>query len=435
MTLVGSRRRVDVTLPAEISVAQLLPDVLDLLGESTNGVVAEWGLSRVGGRLLDPELSLADQGIEEGTMLFLHDRTAAPPAPVIEDFAEQVAVAVDAQPGRWSARMVPALLVAAGATTAVGAGVLELVAGDPRARAVFGGIGVIVITAGALAVVGALGQRRLAAVLLFSGLPLWAAAGAGVAGLGHAVALATLAAVLGAIAFGALVAVVIAGDVAMSVAAGVVAATLVPALVGAGAAVLGASLQTAAALVIPIELGALALTPPITVRLAGIAAFNVQFLEQRLASGRLLLASVLAGTAFAIAASSVALAASGQWPAWVLVAVTSIAIALRARHFRFAAEIVPLIAASLIAAVSLEYPLAAWLAFTAHGIGDFTALLIADTAILVAALIVVRRWEITASIKPWLERIEVTAIAASVPLAVGAAGAFDAAVRFARGFG
>lgn len=433
--MIGSRRRVDVALPAEVPVAELIPDVLELLGENANGTVAEWALVRVGGRALDLELSLSQQEVDEGAMVFLLDRTAAPPEPLIEDFAEQVAVAVDSQPGRWEARMVPALLVGAGGAAAAGAGLLELVAGDARTSAVLGGIGVLVVTSAALAVVGVLQRRQLGALLLFAALPLWAAAGTGIAALGHASTLATLSAALGAISLGALVAIVIAGDEAISVATGILAAALVPALVCAGAAILGGALQAAAAVVIPIELGALALTVPVTVRVAGIAAVNMQLLQARLARGRLMMASLLAGVSLTIAVACVVLAVNGQWPAWALIAVTTLAVVLRARHFRFAAEIMPLVAAALVAAVALEYPLAVWLAFTARGTGDLAALLIADAAVLVAAVLVIRRWEISPAIKPWLDRIELTAIAVSVPLALGAAGAFDAAVRFARGFG
>lgn len=146
LTLIGSRRRVDAALPAGVPVAELIPDVLDLLGEIVDGAAVEWGLVRTGGRALDLERSLADQGVEDGSMLFLHDLTSAPQAPLIEDYAEQVAVAVDAQPGRWEGDMAVALLVGAGAATAVAAGLLELVAGDARSRAVLGGAGVLVLT-------------------------------------------------------------------------------------------------------------------------------------------------------------------------------------------------------------------------------------------------------------------------------------------------
>lgn len=433
LTLIGSRRRVDAALPAAVPVAELIPDVLDLLGESVDGAAVEWGLLRTGGRPLDLERSLADQGVEDGSMLFLHDLASAPSAPLIEDYAEQVAVAVDAQPGRWDSGMAAALLVAAGAATAVAAGLLELAAGDARSRAVLGGVGVLVVTAGAVAVIGVLRRRLLATVLVLSGLPLWAAAGTGVAGLGHASALPMLASALGAIALGALVAIVIAGDEALSPGAGILAATLIPTLVSAAAAVFGASVQAAAALMLPLFLGALALTAPATVRLAGISTAGLERLDGRLAIGRQMMASLLAGASLAIAASCVVLAASGQWPAWLLVGVAAVAAGLRARHFRFAAEIVPLVAAALIGLIALELPLAMLLAFTPHGTGDLAALLIADAALLVLAVVVFTRWEIPQALKPWLDRLEVTAIAASVPLALFAMGAFDAAARFARG--
>ena len=116
VTVVGTRRRVDATLPAGIPVAELLSDLAQMLGEGSDGSPAQWALVRAGGHELDPELGLEDQGVVHGTMLFLRDVTSPAPAPVVDDYAERVAIAVDAQGGRWSRPAAQWLFVAAAGT-------------------------------------------------------------------------------------------------------------------------------------------------------------------------------------------------------------------------------------------------------------------------------------------------------------------------------
>src|SRR5919199_1721647 len=123
VTVVGSRRRVDLALPGELPVAELLWELVDLLEEPEGGRgTGRWGLVRMGGRELDGELGLGAQGVVDGALLFLRDlsRPAAPP--VVDDYAEAVALAVDVRGGRWSpAAREDVLLAAALAWLAFGA--------------------------------------------------------------------------------------------------------------------------------------------------------------------------------------------------------------------------------------------------------------------------------------------------------------------------
>ena len=67
-----------------------------------------------------------------------------------------------------------------------------------------------------------------------------------------------MAAGLGSIGVGATIAILVAGEVVLVPAAGIIAATLIPALVLGGCAVLGAGAVPAAAVLLPIALGSLA---------------------------------------------------------------------------------------------------------------------------------------------------------------------------------
>mgnify|MGYP002399894425 CR=1 FL=1 len=421
--MLGSRQRLDATLPDEIPVAELFADLVEMLGESANGSAVEWGLVRVGGRALDPELSLSDQGVADGTMLFLRDLAIAPPPPVVQDFAQRVAVAVDAQRGRWRGSSAPALLVWAGGACLAVAGLIDLGPGTPGWRAEVGAAGAAISVLAALTFVTALRRRGLAAVVAFSGLPAWAATGAALATLAGAGPTVVLAAWLGAAAIGALAAIAIAGDAAFAPAEAVVAGAGIPAVVIAICATFSAGLVAAAAVLCPVELLALALVAPAAVRLGGIDSAPPGSIVARLRRARNLQAASIIGTAVVITASCLVLAGSGGWFARALVAVTSIAIAARARHYRFAAEVAPLLAASIASVILLELALPNW----------FATLLLADAVVILAAAIWVRRWDLTPQLTKSLRAVEILAIALAVPLAAGVLGLYDAAIHVARG--
>src|SRR5438445_10655637 len=107
-----------------------------MLGETGDGAAARWALIRVGGQVLDPELALEDQGVVEGTMLFLRDITSPTPEPVVDDDSEPVAITVDAPTGRWAKPAAQLLLVGAAALCLLGAGLLTLLIGDRGLRTV-----------------------------------------------------------------------------------------------------------------------------------------------------------------------------------------------------------------------------------------------------------------------------------------------------------
>ena len=145
-----------------------------------------------------------------------------------------------------------------------------------------------------------------------------------------------------------------------------------------------------------------------------------------------MLAAALIATVIVLTASCAVLSLSANWFARILIAVAAIAMAIRARHFRFASEVAPLLGAAAATLILLEYPLALWLGIGPRGVAGAAGLLLADAALLVAAATWIPTWKLTPQITRWLGPLESIAIAASVPLALGAMGAFDAAARFAR---
>lgn len=433
VTVIGTSRRVDATLPEALPVVELLSDLVDMLGEGGASDAVPWGLVRVGGKVLDPELSLADQGVDEGTMLFLRDLTVPPPPPTIADYAEGVAIAVDAQGGRWAGAMVPTLLVSLAGATLAAAGLLDLVTRDRNIAGLVGAAGVALSVITALVLVRVARRSGLAEIVMLCSLPLWAAAGVGIADVAGWPPTAVVATALGGAAIGSIAAVLIVGDIAATAAAAIVALTGPPALVVAACAALGTGLAAAAAVLAPVELVLLAMIAPLTVRLSGVASASPQSLGLRLRRARHALAASLIGTATVLTLSCAITSVSGGWYGRVLVGVTALAMTTRARHFRFAAEVAPLLAGAAASLLLLEIPAAAWLATGPDAVMLLAGLFLIDALVLVVVATVVPRWMLTPRITSRLWLLESLAIAASVPLALGAIGAFDAVARFARG--
>jgi type VII secretion integral membrane protein EccD len=435
VTVVGSRRRLDVSLPAAVPVADLLWDLVDMLGEGDDLIPARWALVRVGGQTLDPELALAEQRVVQGTMLFLRDVTSVEPPPAMDDYAEAVAIAVHAQGGRWTRTAAPAMLAWAAASCWGVAGIVLLVAGDREARAIFGLAGALIAAASGLVISRRLGRRAIGGVIALSAIPLWAAAGAGLAGLANAGTTVVLAAALGSTGIGAAIAILVAGDSVLVPSVGLVTITLVPAGVLGVSAVLGAGLLSAAAVLCPIALGGLALPSRLAVRLAGIDTAEAASIAGKAQRGRRLLAAMLIGITVVLVSSCAILAVSGGWFAWGLVAASALSVAAKARHFRFAFEVLPLLAAGLAALVLLQYPLVVALAIGPRGVGGAAALLTADAVILVLTGATVRRWELSPRLQRQLGRLEAVATAATVPLAIGVLGTYSAVARLVHGLG
>lgn len=88
---------VDVTLPAGIPVAVLVPSVVDILRvEHSGNEPWRYRLSLPGASGLDPSMTLAQHGIGDGAILVLSRSTTPLPAPRHVDMAEAVSAALDA---------------------------------------------------------------------------------------------------------------------------------------------------------------------------------------------------------------------------------------------------------------------------------------------------------------------------------------------------
>lgn len=118
--------RVDLSLPAGVPIAELLPPIVDLLaarGEAPRMVAgAPYRLSRLGAGALDSAKTLAQQDIRDGAVLLLSRTIDEVPDPRFDDPAEQVSATIRAISRPWSP-------TAARCTAGLSAAALAAVAG------------------------------------------------------------------------------------------------------------------------------------------------------------------------------------------------------------------------------------------------------------------------------------------------------------------
>ncbi|RJQ69533.1 type VII secretion integral membrane protein EccD [Pseudonocardiaceae bacterium YIM PH 21723] len=95
VTVVAPRTRIDVALPANVSVADLLPMVLGMAKESPQDPVARqhggWVLAKLGEGPLDPSHTIATLGVTDGDMLQLRRASENPPPPLYDDVVDAIA--------------------------------------------------------------------------------------------------------------------------------------------------------------------------------------------------------------------------------------------------------------------------------------------------------------------------------------------------------
>ena len=153
--VVAPRMRIDLALPADVTVAELLPTLLDMARESSADGGARhggWCLARVGQAPLEPARTLAQARVLDGELLQLRRRADLPPAPLFDDVIDAVAMATPASYRPWTpvtARYtgalaaVAALLCAAVAVYLAGPGTVPAVSAGVVAALGAGAAGVL----------------------------------------------------------------------------------------------------------------------------------------------------------------------------------------------------------------------------------------------------------------------------------------------------
>jgi type VII secretion integral membrane protein EccD len=126
ITVVAPNIRVDVALPEDVPLAELLPDVLRMADQwQSEGAHAGFVLARLDGSELDTGVSLAAQGVRNGELLYLRPATETLPPPVYDDVVDAIASSVSDSRRMWGGPHFRRVGLSAGAVLlALGAWVL-----------------------------------------------------------------------------------------------------------------------------------------------------------------------------------------------------------------------------------------------------------------------------------------------------------------------
>ncbi|PWR14229.1 type VII secretion integral membrane protein EccD [Micromonospora sicca] len=388
VTISAPQRRVDVALPEQVPLAELLPEVLRHAGE---GLADDgerhggWVLRRTDGAVLATAQALLPQGVRDGEVLHLVPARAQWPELEYDDVVEAVADGARRRGSAWSPAATRTATLA-GAAVPLAVGLLAVLAGGPGQRTgwpVAAAVALLLVLA-ATAASRAYGDGPAGATLGGYALPYAAAAGALAVSSGDPVGpfgplrwLGAPELLAGSVA---LLLLSVLGLLGVATGSRVFSAGATVGAVGGLAALGGLFLDPAAtaavllcALVftlgalplLAIRLGKLPL-PPITLPAAGPGgeAHPVRDLPDRgrvhaaVARTEEVLTGMLLGHAVLAVAAAAVLATAGGTAGRLLVAVGSAVLLLRSRLFVALRHRVPTVAAGLAGAAVLGAVLA-----------------------------------------------------------------------------
>ncbi|MFC7723034.1 type VII secretion integral membrane protein EccD [Nonomuraea recticatena] len=175
VTVITPRRSLDLGLPSDMPLADIVPTLLRIAGEglAEAGLAhGGWVLQRMGGKPFDLNESLAELAVHDGELLHLRPLGYELPEVAFDDVADAIATGVRERTIRWA----PFATRACGlGTTACGLGVAVvtlLFAGPPWPPvAVMAGAIALILLMVALALSKAVGDPGGGAVLGYAGLP------------------------------------------------------------------------------------------------------------------------------------------------------------------------------------------------------------------------------------------------------------------------
>ncbi|MFF9062398.1 type VII secretion integral membrane protein EccD [Streptomyces sp. NPDC101213] len=176
--------RVDLAVPADVPVADLLPTLLRYVGEEAEEAGldhAGWVLQRLGDPPLDEETTLARAGLADGAVLHLRPHTEALPEARLDDLVDGIADTAARRLHNWSPEAARGTLVGAAVATLAGALALVLwpgaLPGSGSLRVACAAVVGLLVLAGAGSASRAVGDRLSATALGLLVAPCLALAG------------------------------------------------------------------------------------------------------------------------------------------------------------------------------------------------------------------------------------------------------------------
>lgn len=163
LTIISSNLRVDLAVPLQLSVAELLTIVVSSLGRETadqGAAEGGWVLQRAGETPLDPGTTLAASQIHDGDTLHLRTRASHLPEVAFDDVLEAVATGVLTRTERWRVEHTMRAAATLAGVLAAFTALTLLLSGPPRLLpTVVAGVAALLFALAAIAVARLYGRR------------------------------------------------------------------------------------------------------------------------------------------------------------------------------------------------------------------------------------------------------------------------------------
>ncbi|MER8235785.1 type VII secretion integral membrane protein EccD [Streptomyces sp. NPDC094049] len=181
LTVRAPNRTMDLAVPSDVPVADLLPAVLGYGGDDLAETGLDhggWVLQRLGGEPMDEEHTLDSYDLRDGETLYLRPRVDALPEIHVDDLVDGISTTMRDRPHGWTPAAGTRLLRGFAVTALLaGALVLALPDGSPVARATGAALAGLLLIAGAGAASRAVGDAAAGAAIGFMTGPYLALAG------------------------------------------------------------------------------------------------------------------------------------------------------------------------------------------------------------------------------------------------------------------
>jgi type VII secretion integral membrane protein EccD len=439
VTVVAPRTRIDVALPADVAVADLLPMLLDMAKEATpDGGVRHggWCLAKLGDNPLDPGRTLASLGVVDGDLLQLRRRNENPPPPLYDDVVDAIAESDPDSFRPWTKETARRFGHIAGALALFIAAVAVFLAGpfsggSGLATAIAAGVtGIAAIAAGAVIAraYGAVDTGVLIAAA--GGLPM-----AFVAGLytvpGMPGRPSLLLASVFVLIFAAISILLIGRGITVFIAAATGAT--ISAVAFLFATLIAHPLPGIAAATAAIALAAISLLPRVTIQLARLPLPTVpgsaedlkedtgfpeyEVIERRTANAHEYMTGMIIGSGVVTAIAAIIAAGDGTMFGPIFAIVVTLVLLLRGRAYANGAQAVALLSCGMLAGAGV---LIGWLASSSpldRLLFVFGALIVLGAAALVLGVIFPNQ-KFSPVLRRTVDVAEAVLIAAVLPLAL-----------------
>lgn len=181
LTVRAPSRNIDLGVPSDVPVADLLPAVVGYAGDDLKETGIDhggWVLQRLGGEPLDEERTLDSYDLRDGEDLYLRPRVDALPEVQLDDLVDGISTTMAGSPYGWSPKASRRLLLGLAVLALTGGLVLlALPGGSTESRALCAAVVALLLIAGAGSASRAVGDAGAGAALGVMAAPYLAYAG------------------------------------------------------------------------------------------------------------------------------------------------------------------------------------------------------------------------------------------------------------------